>query len=204
MGCCLLSASSWAERSLISNTYLPDKQLVAVNSQHISWQKILRDNQHLTEFDKVRTVNEFFNTLNFIQDDTNNHWSTPLETVLRNGGDCEDLVIAKYFTLRASGIDPSKLRIAHMRAPGRKLDHMVLLYRPDGNSKNAIILDNLTNYTGPLSKRTDLKLVFSFNEEAIWVKDRLGKTRKTSVMGLKKWTNLQHRVSQQHLLKRQG
>ena len=53
-------------------------------------------------------VNRFFNTrIRFGEDiavwGVSEYWATPLETVRQGRGDCEDIAIAKYFTLLSAG-----------------------------------------------------------------------------------------------------
>jgi predicted transglutaminase-like cysteine proteinase len=91
----------------------------------------------------------------------------------RGRGDCEDFVIAKYFTLRLVGIGPEKLRLVYVRARTGSTDtvatlaHMVLAYygQPDGEP---LVLDNLISDIRTASRRPDLAPVFSFNGQGIF------------------------------------
>lgn len=132
----------------------------------------LQYHHSLSDSDKVQLVNDFFNALPWRSDWDNwqqeDYWATPLETLLSNGGDCEDLAIAKYFTLLASGIDTSRLRLTYAWQLAPRRAHMVLAYLPpDGGDE--LILDNLVAAAMPLSQRSDLEAVYSFNQDKLWL-----------------------------------
>jgi predicted transglutaminase-like cysteine proteinase len=80
-------------------------------------------------------------------------WSSPLATLFRGAGDCEDYAIAKFVALRRAGISPDDLRIVIMRDTIRGDDHAVAAARLDGhwlmldNSRMAMIEDaHIRNY----------------------------------------------------------
>jgi predicted transglutaminase-like cysteine proteinase len=66
-------------------------------------------------------------------------WSSPLATLARGGGDCEDYAIAKYVALRLAGIAPEDLRIVVMHDTFHGDDHAVAAARLDGHW---LMLDN--------------------------------------------------------------
>jgi len=133
----------------------------------------------LPEPEKLARVNEFFNDhISYVSDqeqfDTQDQWSTPLGLLRSERGDCEDLAIAKYMTLRALGVPDSRLRITYVRAQtaGRVEPHMVLAYHPSAGAQ-PLVLDNLTSRIQPACERRDLsKSVYSFNAEHVWVADQ--------------------------------
>lgn len=59
-------------------------------------------------------------------------WSSPLATLTRGAGDCEDYAIAKFIALQRAGISPDDLRIVIMRDTIRGEDHAVAAARLDG------------------------------------------------------------------------
>jgi predicted transglutaminase-like cysteine proteinase len=133
----------------------------------------------MSEPDKIRRVNEFFNRrIQFGEDQAvwgeNDYWATPLEFMGRGIGDCEDFSISKYFALRSLGVSNEKLRITYVKAriggPQSTVSqaHMVLSYYPDPAAE-PLILDNLLNDIRPASTRPDLTPLFSFNSEGLWV-----------------------------------
>jgi predicted transglutaminase-like cysteine proteinase len=80
-------------------------------------------------------------------------WSSPLATLARGSGDCEDYAIAKYVALRLAGIAPDDLRIVVMHDTIHGEDHAVAAARLDDrwltldNNRMAMIEDaNIRNY----------------------------------------------------------
>jgi predicted transglutaminase-like cysteine proteinase len=59
-------------------------------------------------------------------------WTSPLATLARGGGDCEDYAIAKFVALRRAGLAPEDLRIVVLRDTIRGEDHAVAAARLDG------------------------------------------------------------------------
>jgi predicted transglutaminase-like cysteine proteinase len=60
-------------------------------------------------------------------------WSSPLATLARGGGDCEDYAIAKFTALRRAGLSPDDLRIVVLRDTIHGEDHAVAAARLDGH-----------------------------------------------------------------------
>jgi predicted transglutaminase-like cysteine proteinase len=59
-------------------------------------------------------------------------WMSPLATLARGGGDCEDYAIAKFVALRRAGLAPDDLRIVVLRDTIHGEDHAVAAVRLDG------------------------------------------------------------------------
>jgi predicted transglutaminase-like cysteine proteinase len=149
--------------------------VLAVNQ----WREVVVKSQGLPESEQIARINEFFNRKIVFIDDTvvwgkADYWATPLETLGRGQGDCEDFAIAKYVSLRSLGIPLDKLRLTYVRAQiggnGSSVSqaHMVLAYYPASNAE-PLILDNLIGDIRPASRRNDLFPVFSFNSQGLWV-----------------------------------
>ena len=66
-------------------------------------------------------------------------WSSPLATLARGGGDCEDYAIAKFTALRRAGLAPDDLRIVVLHDTIHGEDHAVAAARLDGRW---LMLDN--------------------------------------------------------------
>lgn len=98
------------------------------------------------------------------------YWATPLESISKAAGDCEDFVIAKYFSLVHAGVNPDKLRFIYVKASigGASIAHMVLGFYETPNAE-PLILDNLSGSITPASRRPDLRPVFSFNANGVYV-----------------------------------
>jgi len=126
---------------------------------------------------RLRAVNDFYNQRLAYVEDTDNwgevdYWASPLESLGKGAGDCEDYAIGKYFTLTSLGIPHSKLRMVYVRAsiagaPNGFVAHMVLAYYPTPDAE-PLVLDNLQPVIRPAGQRPDLAPVFSFNAEGLW------------------------------------
>jgi len=149
-------------------------------------QKDIEDLQQLVsqlktapDAEKLKKINDFFNKKMLFADDIeiwgqSDYWSSPLESIGRQAGDCEDFSIAKYMFLKAANIPNSKLRLTYVKARlnngGQKSvkAHMVLSYYSTPQAE-PLILDNLVTAIYPASERKDLSPIFSFNDKGIWV-----------------------------------
>ncbi len=143
------------------------------------WQRMLQQAKDLPVNEKLKKVNDFFNQrIEFVDDQSvwsqADYWATPLELLARGKGDCEDYVIAKYFSLLQLHIPNERLRLIYVKAKvGSSSNpilqaHMVLAYyaSPDAEPQ---ILDNLISEIRPASRRNDLQPVFSFNNQGVFV-----------------------------------
>jgi len=143
------------------------------------WRRMLERSAGLSETRKLEEVNHFFNTrLPFYNDDVHwgqvDYWATPYEALGTNGGDCEDYVIAKYYSLLKLGVDVSKLRITYVKAIQLNQAHMVLAYFPEPDAI-PLVLDNLIKRIRPADQRPDLAPVYSFNADGMWLDKMKGK-----------------------------
>lgn len=142
------------------------------------WQNLLATSKSTSNSDieQLTSTNNFFNqNIRFVSDEiawkSNDYWATPIETIGRQLGDCEDFSIAKYITLLQLNFPAEKLRLVYVKAllaNGTKQAHMVVAYYPSPSAE-PLILDNLNPNILPASKRRDLIPVFSFNSEGLWV-----------------------------------
>lgn len=142
------------------------------------WQVLLRDNANQPALVQISQVNAFFNRrIRFDEDrlvwGQSDYWATPVETLGKGAGDCEDFAIVKYFTLLQLGIPDERLRLIYVHASLSTTTanvtqaHMVLAFYPAGSAE-PLILDNLKTEVRPASRRPDLLPVFSFNGQGIW------------------------------------
>ena len=139
-------------------------------------QAMLGAAQAMGDVDRLRTVNQFFNQRIGWRTDAevwgvDDYWATPLETLDKGQGDCEDYAIAKYASLLAAGTAPDKLRLVYVRAQlpqqAGAQAHMVHAYYAEAGAE-PLILDNLRTEVLPASRRADLAPVFSFNASGLW------------------------------------
>ncbi len=161
-------------------------------------QQLIAKGARATDESRVRATNQFFNDAVHYADDIDiwgrsDYWASPLETLAKGVGDCEDYAIAKYFSLLAMGMPPSRLRMVFVRAMldgpgGRSQAHMVLAYYPAIGSE-PLILDNLVTEVLPASRRVDLVPVYSFNSEGLW-QGVNGQATGDPVARLSKWRDV--------------
>ncbi|MGM0782867.1 MAG: transglutaminase-like cysteine peptidase [Pseudomonadota bacterium] len=152
---------------------------------------------------QLREVNDFFNSRVRWLDDIDiwgqeDYWATPLETMGKREGDCEDYSIAKYVTLKEIGVPGDRLRMIYVKARlGRgnlTQAHMVLGYyeTPGADPR---ILDNLVKSIRPGSQRTDLDPVFSFNSTGLWTGSST-QSQADPVARLSRWRNAISRMQE--------
>lgn len=162
------------------------------------WHQLIETNKERSELQKITSINTFFNQhLNYTTDSAlwgvNDYWATPLESMGKAAGDCEDYAIAKYLSLLKMGVPLHRLRLIYVRArvPGAESAgfqaHMVLGYYPDGQ-QDPYILDSLVQSLDRASKRNDLKPVFSFNSDGLWVGNEPSSAEPTS--RLSRWRDV--------------
>jgi predicted transglutaminase-like cysteine proteinase len=164
----------------------------------LAWRNMLANTQSLSEQEKLRQVNDFFNQLYFVDDielwGKKDYWATPLEFLGTSAGDCEDFSIAKYFSLRELGVDDKKLRLVYVKAIRLDQFHMVVAYYPTPSSE-PVLLDNLDPEIKRASLRRDLLPIYSFNGSRLWLMKERGQGElagNSSRLGL--WNDLRNRV----------
>ena len=161
---------------------IKQEQGAAVAARIEGWQRLMdfaRDFED--EQEKLKIVNEFFNKLKFMDDQrlwrVEDYWATPLEFLTKNGGDCEDFSIAKYFTLLAIGVPEERLRLTYVKALDINQSHMVLTYYASPRDA-PLVLDNLNPQILPATERPDLQPVYSFNGSGLWLAKSIGTGKK--------------------------
>jgi len=162
-----------------------------------AWRTLVETKQQDPEMEKLKQVNRFFNLFRFVDDidhwKQNDYWATPIEFIGTMAGDCEDFSIAKYFTLLELGVPIDKLRLTYVKATTLNQFHMVLAYYPKPNAM-PLILDNIDGAIKPANKRRDLKPIYSFNGQKLWLNKQKGKGK---LLGgpekLDHWNNLTKR-----------
>lgn len=171
------------------------------------WTKLLADIKNVSTPDKLKRVNEFFNRRIQFADDQqtwgqSEYWATPMETLGKGAGDCEDFTIAKYFTLLGAGIPNEQLRLIYVKArigganSAVMQAHMVLAFysTPDAEP---VVLDNLITDIRPAGRRTDLQPVFSFNSQGLWAGAGNGAQAQDGTGRLSRWQDLLQRAKKE-------
>ena len=166
-------------------------------------QLLIQNSQTATDAEKLKKINDFFNQkINFMDDfevwGKSDYWATPLESLGRHAGDCEDFTIAKYIFLKALNVDNNRMRLTYVRAyianDGRytMVAHMVLSYYATPQSE-PLILDNLIPDIMPASSRKDLSPIFSFNDKGLWVGSS-SNPKTESQSNLSRWRDVLSRI----------
>ena len=142
------------------------------------WVELIRNDQSTIDMEKLVKVNDFFNKLDFVDDSLHwgqeDYWATPIEFLASDGGDCEDFSLAKYFTLKAMGVNERRLNLTYVKALSLDQAHMVLTYF-EVPGEEPLVLDNLIGDIKPATQRTDLLPVYSFNGTGLWIAKMRGR-----------------------------
>ncbi|MBV7492711.1 transglutaminase-like cysteine peptidase [Pseudomonas sp. PDM24] len=159
-----------------------------------AWSQLLQSELNQPEREQLNAVNRFFNQqLNF-QDDMRiwhqtDYWATPVESLIKAAGDCEDYALAKYFSLRHLGIPSEKLRITYVKALIQNQAHMVLTFYSSPTA-DPLVLDNLIGEIRPASQRNDLLPVYAFNAEGLYLPGAHGGKRSSDSKKLSRWQDV--------------
>lgn len=115
------------------------------------------------ELRQVQAWNRWANERIEYTPDAADDWADVTTTLRTGRGDCEDIALLKWATLRAGGIPEERLQLAwgHNGVGA----HMVVLYQPPEGE--TLVLDNLMPIR-PLSSRTDLRIWLRFNTRHAW------------------------------------
>ncbi|MBC2693422.1 MULTISPECIES: cysteine protease LapG [Pseudomonas] len=159
-----------------------------------AWNQMLQGETRQPEREQLTAVNRFFNQQLSFRDDTRiwrqtDYWATPVESLVKGAGDCEDYALAKYFSLRNLGVPSEKLRITYVKALTRNQAHMVLTYYATP-SADPLVLDNLISDIRPASNRKDLLPVYAFNAEGLYMPGADGGKRKGDAKRLSRWQDV--------------
>lgn len=194
---------------LFTNAYadyvysIDNKTLQFINKEYgvnaekrmINLVSLLNDVAKQNEVEKLKIINDFFNKIEYSSDEKawmkKDYWASREEFLGIDEGDCEDYVIAKYFSLRQLGIPIERLYLTYVKAIKYRQSHMVLTYYKTKDSV-PLVLDNIVQVIEPATSRTDLRPLFSFNGEKIYMaKQRgLGKVIPQGKINLSKWSDL--------------
>lgn len=171
-----------------------------------AWLGMLQAQQSKSLQQQLPAVNEFWNRAVVQTDDSMlwgqaDYWATPLETLGKGAGDCEDYVVGKYFSLLRLGVPEERLRLIYVRArmggvgSTQSIAHMVLGYYETPTAE-PLVMDSMVDFLLPASQRKDLTPVFSFNAQGVYVAG----AQPTSVDRITRWRDLLARMKQEGFL----
>ena len=133
--------------------------------------QMMNEARDLDDMGKMEKVNDFFNQTPYASDKTtwgiSDYWATRYEFIGKDRADCEDYVIAKYFTLKELGVPTSKLYMTYAKSIRYKTAHLVLTYYETPKSI-PLVLDNYNFKILPASVRDDLIPIYSFSGDELF------------------------------------
>lgn len=167
------------------------------------WLQMLQAQAGKPVMQQLTAVNDFWNRAVMGSEDKliwgeEDYWATPLESLGKRSGDCEDFVIGKYFSLIHLGVPPDQLRLIYVRAriggagSTQSIAHMVLGFY-ENPTAIPLVLDNITGTILPAHQRSDLTPVFSFNANGIYVDG----AKPAPVDRISRWRGLLTRMQQE-------
>ena len=170
----------------------PEPQPAPELSRTAQWHALVREKRSAPVKEKIAAVNIFFNSFETAEDlylwGKEDYWATLYETLRKGRGDCEDLTLAKYFTLNELYIPDERMRITYVMSLKTRQPHMVLTLGHRFQSQQ-LVLDTINNDVLPVTGRSDLIPVYSFNRSGYWLArqeeewrgERLGGAEKLSL-----------------------
>jgi predicted transglutaminase-like cysteine proteinase len=177
-GLCMALASHGAanfDRLLVT---LTERWGAGPGPKFTGWRTLIANLANSQDNDRLKRTNDFFNRqMQFGEDAVvwgqPDYWATPMESIGKGSGDCEDFAIAKYYTLKEMGVASEKLRLIYVRLKTGSADaapsqaHMVLAYYAQPEAE-PLIMDNVVGDIRSASRRPDLVPVYSFNSEGVF------------------------------------
>ncbi len=133
------------------------------------YQHIVRRAQKVGQYGKLSLVNRFVNKRRWVSDDyrtkdeSDDIWLSPVK-FLRDGGDCEDFAVAKYFMLKDLGFDAEDLRIVVSSDHPAREPHAVLAVRLD----DKVVLMETDDSIKRAREHHKYKFLYAVNEHHFW------------------------------------
>ncbi len=196
------NATSFLSNSVINK--INRKYGIQAKRRAVALNNLLNQLRSSSELVKIKKVNSFFNQIPYVTDmrlfGKKDYWQTRSEFLGRGAGDCEDYVIAKYFSLKQLGISTKKLYFTYVKALKLNQAHMVLTYYKTPKSI-PLVLDSINSKILPATSRRDLVPVYSFNGDALFLSKQtgLGKIVPSGNKKNKKWLQLMSRMKREGL-----
>lgn len=135
----------------------------------VEWKAFLDGLKGKDRMDQLQEVNRYMNAHPYILDMINwgvaDYWETPKEFLDRSG-DCEDYAIAKFYSMRALGMDNTNLRILVLQDMNLQIPHAILIAYLDGK---AYVLDNQIPEVVNAEIIHHYRPFYSINEQAWWL-----------------------------------
>lgn len=141
----------------------------------LQWQNLSKLMPTWTQDKKLQYINGFFNNWTSINDKNNygveEYWASPEEFLSRNGGDCEDFAIIKYYALRYFSWPTQNMWILLVNDKKTDEKHAVLAVKT--SDKRLFILCNLSRPAYLLIPADrymqNFTPLFALNEHGLWM-----------------------------------
>ena len=129
----------------------------------------------LATAEQLQLVNRFVNRRRYTAQSLGTRWETPA-AFLKDGGDCEDYAVTKYFLLRAMGVPAEHLRVVVGRTRHHSAHHALLAVRTansaigskSANNANSVLLLDTDDRLLSGDRRGDYLYLYSINEVSLW------------------------------------
>ena len=123
---------------------------------------------------QIPKVNFMVNRLLSYRDDIHlwkarEYWASPVESLTRRAGDCEDYAILKYALLRDLGVADKDMRIVVLRDTAARQYHAVLSVKHDGKW---LVLDNRFSRVRFERDLPNYKVLYTVNAEGQWAHEQ--------------------------------
>jgi predicted transglutaminase-like cysteine proteinase len=157
---------------------------------------LIRSNQDKPVREKLELVNITLNLFPWLSDkdlwNEDDYWATPLETLAKFGGDCEDMAIGKFVVLRLMGIPKKNLYFGYVTIKQSNQPHMVLLWLNDDRTET-LVLDHLDKELKSGKDRKDLQAIYLFDadQKIILLNDEDGERSIKAEIGKRKMSKLE-------------
>ena len=145
-----------------------DPSLARGSQSYQAWQIYLNSLRYEPKLRQMMAVNNWFGQFPYRLDSqvyqTHDYWATPQE-YFAYGGDCEDIAIAKYESLKKLGFSPDDMKVAIVYDADTYRDHAFLIVKHEGAD---YVLDNREKMTVVRYLKHRYKPHFMFNDEKVW------------------------------------
>lgn len=178
---------SFTKKDVETIKHLPQKK--AALKRILMYNELKEKIKDYSTIRKLSHINAFYNKIMPVLDQTQykigDHWATRKEFLIQGKGDCEDYVIAKYFTLIELGFETKDFSL--LQVEYKKQLHLVLTYK---NNKEKMVLDNINKKILNINERKDLKALYEIQSLDL----KAYKNKKITHLLAFKWNELLQRL----------
>jgi len=129
----------------------------------VRFRRMMELAQGLEKREQLSLVHHYFNSITWTND-ARDTWSTLYHTALNGSGDCEDIALAKYQTLRRLGWSADQMRVL-IGWDGEENDWHAWLAVTEG--EDVLVLDSIEGLQRPSAYR-HARVVYSISDQGVW------------------------------------